>query len=283
MLKTVSGSQLIKESALMLTKSTSIQLDIESIPKKWMEDDFLRVFYDVLNTAIPPFERYVIQAMKAVKSDPRLKDETRLLKLIDIFIAQEIEHSKMHHPVKTQLQLDKLKTPRWSHKVTRWIQQKTPVSMSLASAAFIEYIGFGFFKGHIDQGVFYRPELDPEMAKLWKWHVAEEMQHSFVKLKVINHLNPNYKVKFLGMIEALIVCQFFVVVLIPEILWLDAKANNRSFIPHAAKFIKGLAQTDWGITYDRVMSYFAKDFDPEIIDSVLAKQIDQWLQEVAAN
>lgn len=263
-------------------KSKKITIDVESIEQNWCEDDFYRIFYNVLNTAIPPFERYVIKTMREVRDDPRLEHEPRLRELVDIFVRQEIEHTKMHVPVNKKIKLDQIVTGKKTEKLTRWIQRSTPLYVSVASSAFIEFVGFGFFKSHIDQEVFYDSGMHEEMAKLWKWHVAEELEHSFVKLKVINHINNSYWLKALGMIEALVVAHLFVTILVPEIVWKDAKQNNKKFLPHLWMFLKGLAKTDWGVNRESLGQYFSKDFDPEIKEAWVADVVDKWIEETSA-
>lgn len=262
--------------------SKKIDLDITSIDPHWCEDDFYRIFYNILNAGIPPFERYVIKTMREVRDDPRLEHEPRLRELVDIFVRQEIEHTKLHVPVNKQINLDKFKASVWSEKANRWIQRKTPLHMSVASSAFIEFVGFGFFESHIRKEVLYTSGMHEEMAKLWKWHTAEELEHSFVKLKVINHINNSYWLKFLGMLEALVVANLFVATLVPEVVRQDAKQHGKKFWPHLWMFMKGLAKTDWGVNRKSVGQYFSKSFDPEIKEPWVAEQIDRWIEETSA-
>ncbi|NRA42772.1 MAG: metal-dependent hydrolase, partial [Pseudomonadales bacterium] len=166
-------------------------------------------------------------------------------------------------------------TERWS----RFIQAKSPLHMSVASAAFIEFVGFGFFDSHIKKDVLNRSGMHTEMVKLWKWHIAEELEHSFVKLKVINHINNSYWLKFLGMLEALVVANLYVTTLIPAVVRQDAKHCGKKFWPHLWMFLKGLAKTDWGVNRQSVSQYFSKDFDPEIKEPWIADQIAEWIQE----
>ncbi len=262
--------------------SKKIDLAIKDIPAQWCENDFYRIFYNVLNAGIPPFERYVIKTMREVRDDPRLDDEPRLRELCDIFVRQEIEHTKAHVPVNRQIGMDNIKTGKFTEKLTRFIQRKTPLYSSVASSAFIEFVGFGFFEDHIKKDVLYSSGMHEEMAKLWKWHTAEELEHSFVKLKVINHLNNSYRLKLLGMIEALVVAHLFVTMIVPEVVYKDAKLNNKRFFPHLWMFIKGLAKTEWGVNKISVGKYFSKDFDPEIKEPWVAEQIKQWIEETKA-
>ncbi|ROR97955.1 putative metal-dependent hydrolase [Sinobacterium caligoides] len=263
-------------------KSKKINIDIDAIEKNWCEDDFYRIFYNILNAGIPPFERYVIKTMREVRDDPRLDDEPRIRELVDIFVRQEIEHTKMHIPVNRKIGLDKIKAGKFTEKITRFIQRRTPLYVSVASCAFIEFVGFGFFKSHIDKDVLYSSGMHEEMAKLWKWHTAEELEHSFVKLKVINHINNAYWLKLWGMIEGVIVAHLFVTVLIPEIVWQDAKAQNKRFLPHLWMFFKGLAKTEWGVNRHSVGQYFRKDFDPEIKQPWVAEVVEKWVAESGA-
>ncbi len=263
-------------------KSKKIKLDMESIDPDWCEDDFYRIFYNILNAGIPPFERYVIKAIRAVRNDPRLDDDPRLRELIDTFVRQEAEHSGLHIPVNRRIGMDKIATGRFTEKITRAIARKTSADVSVASAAFIEFVGFGFFRSHIERRVLYTSGMHEEMAKLWKWHIAEELEHSFVKLKVINHIRNSYWVKAWGMLEALTVAHLFVTVLIPEVVWRDAKAHNRPFLPHLLMFLKGLGNTVWGVDQESVGNYFSKDLDPEVKDPWVAEVVEQWVRETAA-
>jgi predicted metal-dependent hydrolase len=170
-------------------KSKRIKIDVEDIEPHWCEDDFYRIFYNILNAAIPAFERYVIQAMRAVRDDPRLEDEPRLRELIDVFVQQEAEHTRQHVRTNRKIGMNKIATSKFTEKITRFIQRTTPVYVSVAASGFIEFVGFGFFKSHIDRQVLYTSGMQQEMAKLWKWRIAEELEHSFIKLKVINHLD----------------------------------------------------------------------------------------------
>ena len=263
-------------------KSKRIKVDVEDIEPHWCEDDFYRIFYNILNTAIPAFERYVIQAMRAVRDDPRLEDEPRLRELIDVFVQQEAEHTRQHVRTNRKIGMNKIATSKFTEKITRLIQRTTPVYVSVAASGFIEFVGFGFFKSHIDRQVLYNSGMQQEMAKLWKWHIAEELEHSFIKLKVINHLDNSYWTKACGFVEGQVMAQLFVTALIPEIVWKDAKAHGKPFWPHLLMFLKGLGTTEWGVDRKSVGNYFSKDFDPEVKDPWVSDQIDQWVTETEA-
>ena len=263
-------------------KSKKISIDVEEIEPHWCEDDFYRIFYNILNTAIPAFERYVIQALRAVRDDPRLQDEPRLRELIDIFIQQEAEHTRQHVRTNRKIGMNKIATVKITEKITRFIQRSTPVYVSVAASGFIEFVGFGFFKSHIDRDVLYKSGMQQEMAKLWKWHIAEELEHSFIKLKVINHIDNSYWVKACGFLEGNIMSHLFVTTLIPEMVWKDAKANGKRFWPHLFMFLRGLGDTEWGVDRESVANYFSKDFDPEIKDRWVSDRINQWVTETKA-
>ncbi len=263
-------------------KSKKIQIDLEGLEPAWCDDDFYRIFYNILNAAIPAFERYVIRALGEVKKDPRLEDEPRLRQLIDVFIRQEAEHTRQHVRTNRLIGMDRIKTIQVTEKITRFIQRLTPTYVSVAAAGFIEFVGFGFFKSHIDRDVLDTSGMQHEMAKLWKWHIAEELEHSFIKLKVINHLDDAYWIKAAGFVEGNLMSQLFVTVLIPEIVWRDAKTHGKPFWPHLKMFLSGLRDTEWGVDNESLSQYFRKGFDPEIKDAWVAERIDQWVDETRA-
>ncbi len=273
------GAAATKEAGI---RSKRISVDVEEIAPDWCEDDFYRIFYNILNAAIPAFERYVIRALGEVKKDPRLNDEPRLRELINVFIRQEAEHTRQHVRTNRQIGMDQIATIEFTEKITRFIQRQTPTYVSVAASGFIEFVGFGFFKSHIDRDVLYTSGMQHEMAKLWKWHIAEELEHSFIKLKVINHLDNSYWVKACGFVEGQVMAHLFVTTLIPEIVWKDAKANGKPFWPHLFMFLRGLGDTEWGVDQESVANYFSKDFDPEIKDPWVAERIDRWVTETEA-
>ena len=265
-----------------MIKSKKISIDLEQIEHKWCEDDFYRIFYNVLNAAIPAFERYVIKSVRDVRDDPGLDDDPRLRQLADVFIEQEVAHTREHKPINKKIDLDNLVAAKWGEKFARFWQKISSNNTSLAGSAFLEFVGFGFFEDHIKKDVLYTSGMHEEMAKLWKWHVSEELEHSFIKLKVLNHLNNSYWYKFWGMVEGIILSQFLVTILIPEIVWRDAKLYNKKFFPHLWAFLKGLGDTDWGVNKESVGKYFQKDFDPEIKEPWVADQIEKWIEETKA-
>lgn len=265
-----------------LIKVKTVELKPETIDLKWCEDDFYRIFYNVLSAGIPAFERYVIKAVRDMRDDPSLDDDPRLRELADIFVQQEVAHTRAHMPVNKQLNLDNLVAAKYGEKVSRFIGRMTSKKTSLAASAFLEFVGFGFFEDHIRKDVLDTSGFHEEMQKLWKWHLCEELEHSFIKLKVLNHINNSYWYKFWGFVEGLIVSQLVITVLVPELVWRDAKLTGKKFWPHLWSFLKGLGDTDWGVNGESIGKYFAKDFDPEIKDAWVNDQIDLWIKESGA-
>jgi predicted metal-dependent hydrolase len=265
-----------------MIKVKTVNLDTPSIDQKWCEDDFYRIFYNVLSAGIPGFERYVIKAVREVRDDPALDNEPHLRELADIFVQQEVAHTRAHMPVNKQLNLDNLVAAKYGEKISRFIARFSSKKTSLAGSAFLEFVGFGFFEDHIRKDVLDSAGFHGEMQKLWKWHLCEELEHSFIKLKVINHMDNSYWYKFWGMMEALVVAQLLITILIPELVWRDAKLTGKKFWPHLWRFLKGLGDTDWGVNKKSVGNYFAKDFDPELKDPWVQGQIDKWIEESGA-
>lgn len=265
-----------------MIKVKKVKLDRASINQKWCEDDFYRIFYNILSAGIPAFERYVIKSVRDVRDDPSLDNDPRLRALADVFVQQEIAHTREHIPINKQLNLDNLVSAKYGEKISRVIQKMTSKKTSLASSAFLEFVGFGFFEDHIRKDVLDKSGFHEEMQKLWKWHLCEELEHSFIKLKVLNHMNNSYWYKFWGFVEGLIVSQLFMTILIPEIVYRDARLTGKKFWPHLWFFLKGLGDTDWGVNKESIGKYFSKNFDPEIKDPWVADQVNKWIAESGA-
>lgn len=265
-----------------MIKSKKVSIDLDKIEHNWCENDFYRLFYNVLNAGIPAFERYVIKSVRDVRDDPSLGDDPRLRELADVFVQQEVAHTREHMPINRKINLDNMVAGKYGEKIARFIAKFTSNNTSLAGSAFLEFVGFGFFEDHIEKDVLYTSGMHEEMAKLWKWHICEELEHSFIKLKVLNHINNSYWYKFWGFVEGFVVAHLFVTCLIPEVVWRDAKQNNKKFWPHLWMFLKGLGDTEWGVNGESIGKYFQKDFDPEIKDPWVSDQIDLWIKESGA-
>jgi len=91
-----------------MIKVKTVDLKTETIDQVSIEDDFYRNFYNVLSAGIPAFERYVIKAVRDMRDDPSLDDDPRLRELADIFVAQEVAHTRAHMPINKHLNLDNL-------------------------------------------------------------------------------------------------------------------------------------------------------------------------------
>lgn len=265
-----------------MIKVKTVDLKPEIIDQVSIQNDFYRIFYNILSAGIPGFERYVIKAVRDMRNDPSLDSDPRLRELADIFVAQEVAHTRAHMPINKQLNLDNLVAAKWGEKISRFYARMTSTKTSLAGSAFLEFVGFGFFEDHIRKDVLDTSGFHEEMQKLWKWHLSEELEHSFIKLKVLNHIDNSFWYKFWGMIEALIVSQLLITVLIPELVWRDAKLTGKKFWPHLWSFLKGLGDTDWGVNKTTVANYFSKDFDPELKEDWVQGHIDKWIAESGA-
>lgn len=136
-------------------------------------------------------EPYLIKVLQIAKLDLGAGDE-KLIKEIDWFIAQESQHFRQHMAFNRQLASRGYpRIPEFERKLEadyeRFLSSKS-LKFNVAYSEGFESLGTVaaqvIFK---NLGNLHR-SVDPDVAHMWKWHLAEEFEHRCVMYDVYKRL-----------------------------------------------------------------------------------------------
>lgn len=181
----------------------------EDVPRWWNHDSPLPTHLGSgLHMVFPAGERFFIRSVRHFL--PRIQDPG-LRARVDLFVGQEAAHQRAHLQAFEVLEaqgyeirshLDRYE--RWAYG---WFEPKTPWSLRLATTAALEHLTALFGELALDT-----PLLDaahPEMARLLRWHAAEEIEHRDVAFDVFQAVDGRWWVRMAGLIVALTTLPLF--------------------------------------------------------------------------
>lgn len=155
----------------------------------WMgEDPVASIFYDVLSASFPLGERFFMDAVRHYRdrTPPALQAQ------ISGFLTQEALHTREHLSFNRQIEdggynLDRIES--YLKAVLGWARTRKPVEQLAATAA-LEH-----FTAILAHGLLSDPrhlERAPvEIARLWRWHAAEEIEHKAVAYDTLLFVTRN--------------------------------------------------------------------------------------------
>jgi len=163
----------------------------EGIPRFWWGGDpFKTHFLDALSSTFPFGESFFVRSVRFYADridDPTLKAE------IGLFAGQEGQHSRLHDDhVKLLIGhgYTGLETRnRVIDKILRWQNRRSP-AMSLAVTAALEHLTAILARQVLRDTGGWLEDMDPEMARLWRWHALEEAEHKAVAFDVLMKVAP---------------------------------------------------------------------------------------------
>lgn len=253
-----------------------VNFQFNNIPKLWLNNSsVLTNFFNAMNLFLPAFESFMVRVMK--NQLPRIKN-TELEAPIRGFIKQEATHGQMHQKYNKILEAQGYKF-RTALKIadfffTEVLEKYLGSTMCLALiagfeniASIISYIGL---KSNM------LATADPTMRSLWEWHFAEEIEHSGLAFKFLNHLDNRYWMRALGgLLGATIVVVLLVFGMVLLILQYQNFASKktlndlRKFLFTEYKFI--------ALVLKDLIPYFKLKFNPE------SKHLYQYAEKVFSN
>ncbi|HZU64699.1 MAG TPA: metal-dependent hydrolase [Novosphingobium sp.] len=144
----------------------------------WLAGDpVATAWHNALSASFPRGEAYFIEAVRA----NRAGTTGALARQIDAFIAQEANHSREHHRFNRHLAeagydmagIDAALAAFMAENRSQWDV------VNLAATIALEH-----FTAIIAHDLLARPDYlagaEPEMARLWRWHAVEEIEHKAV-------------------------------------------------------------------------------------------------------
>lgn len=265
-------------SAGALPEVRNLQFAVgEKIPRYWHGGrKSVTAFFNNLSVFFPVGERFFIDSMKAHKDfikDPKLAAEARA------FYAQEGIHSREHVRYNAMLREQGYPVEAMEARIgslLRLVQRLTPVRMQLGVTCALEH--FTALMADLLLGDDKLLEgADPTMARLWRWHAAEENEHKAVAFDVFKAAGGTYAERVWTMIGATII--FWAKVLEHQVRMMHADKMLFSFPEWRALghflFVDpgGLARL-----LPTYLSYFRPSFHPWDHDNTA--MLEAWKREI---
>jgi predicted metal-dependent hydrolase len=253
-----------------------------SIPRGWLATDPLASdVVDALSLIFPEGERFFIRSVQhfaeAYENDPELRARVRG------FIGQEGRHGHEHD------RMNKALAAR-GHDVERFLalyrrlgyevfEPRTPPHIRLAMTAALEHMTATL--AEVALGTRVLDDAHPELARMLRWHAAEEIEHRAVAFDVLTKVDPRLRTRLAGVVGGSAVLLFFWGLGLATLRREDREAieitdrlASRRFWNQAAKALPRVARA--------LARYTARDFHPDEahIDPAMGERVDRAFQAV---
>jgi len=177
---------------------------LRSVPQYWYADNPIMTHTEnAFSILIPPAERFVIRSVRNFAhraTDPEFKD------LIRAFIQQEGCHARVHSEFNNSLQQFGVNVEReisYADGFFTSIQLHLPKKMQLGVTAYLEHQTAS--GAHM---LFMEPliagSMHPEMARFWRWHAVEELEHKAVAFDLFRLVGGGYFLRILSAITIIV-------------------------------------------------------------------------------
>lgn len=236
----------------------------DEIPRYWFNDNpVITHNFNGYNLLFPEFERFFVRAVLHFKDDIH---NTRLLKQIEGFTAQETNHAYAHQAYFKVLQRQGYKITRflhWYKRYARFIEYMANPKLRLALTAAAEH-----YTATIAGIVLSHPELlenvNPTMRKLVVWHSAEEVEHRSVAFDVMKAVGVNNPTRILAFLMTSFDMLLWSTLSTTMLLWQDRVSPLK-----AIRYKRQYKQQFPGINKlmrRTLLAYLRKDFHPSEFD-----------------
>ena len=220
-------------------------------------------FLEALSTMAPVVEAFFIEDVRRLL--PRIADET-LRAEGDAFLRQEAAHATMHAAFNRLLMRWGVPVNPVADSVLGWLAIVDWTSSDLRSAV---AMAGEHFLGEIGHALLSRPELldgvDPRIARLFRWHGYEEVEHKAVLFDVFHaargHGLYTYAVRIAGLWIAVVLLGVALPSVSGRILASTGVAPNRHAWRGLVRFLFGRG----GMLRNRrhaITAYHRRDFHP---------------------
>ncbi len=173
--------------------------DFDNIRDCWCDIRHMRVLWEAASLITPEAEKYVMRSVSAYNKDPIIKDNPWLKTLVDEFMEQEREHTKIHKQLNKALGMHHIDVESKMAKTLRDLTKDLSKLDALATAAALEHLFFSVIKlTFIDTGFYKDETVDPKVLDVFRWHWCEELEHHSVTLSLLAQLDTSYKARMYG-------------------------------------------------------------------------------------
>ncbi|WP_024683079.1 metal-dependent hydrolase [Pseudomonas syringae] len=187
---------LSRRSAAMLSPQSiphrSIRFTFDdSIPRYWHGGrTHTTRFFDCLSFMFPQGEKIFIESV--VHFRHLLDRGSALDKAVDDFVYQEASHIREHRAYNLLLGTQGAPVEKLERMLLRRRKEseRLPASFRLALTASLEHIT-AILSEQILRNPAFMAGADPTMARLWRWHAMEEIEHKAVAYDVLCKVERN--------------------------------------------------------------------------------------------
>jgi predicted metal-dependent hydrolase len=256
-----------------------LRFDLSDVPKAWHGGQLsVSVFFDALSVFFPEGERFFVKSVKAFKDDPRV--DVGLKAEAAAFCAQEGHHGREHDRYNDMLRAQSFPVDALESHVVRllkmasWFPKRRQLAITCALEHFTSLLGVLVLSDPAAlQGAH------PTMAKLWRWHSAEENEHKAVAFDVYKAVGGSWLVRAWSML--VVTMSFWIHVVLFHLRFMHAAGILFSLREHAALFRYLFMSPSGGLHTILVpyLRYYAPSFHPNEIDS--RPLVDEWKEGYA--
>jgi uncharacterized protein len=164
------------------------KFDFSKVRAHWAPHAEFAQKYNAASLVPAHVEPYLLKVMKLAQD--RLVPGTKLHKEADIFCKQEMQHMKQHIAFNRLLREQGYEglapiEERYAADLDRFLKTKS-LRFNLAYMEGFESTSAAGCQAWFEDFVPFREGADPEMDRLWSWHLAEEFEHRSVAFEVFH-------------------------------------------------------------------------------------------------
>jgi predicted metal-dependent hydrolase len=229
-------------------------------------------FFDNLSVFFPAGERFFIATVRAL--DGHVSDE-KLRAAMRAFCGQEGVHSREHVRYNEMLEARGYPVAQMERRVQsllRRASRRLPKRSQLAITCALEH-----FTALLGQLVLADPKIlegaDATMARLWRWHSAEENEHKAVAFDVFNAVGGTYEQRVGYMLLVTVIFWAKVADHQARMMNVDGTAFSAKEWTDLVRFLF-VEPGGMGGVARLYFEYFRRDFHPSDIDS--APLVEAW-------
>jgi predicted metal-dependent hydrolase len=244
-------------------KKRNPELDIAAALKgEWMDNHvFATAWFNAMSITFPLGEQFFINSVRHYRdriNDPKLQEEMRQ------FYSQEAVHLREHQRynellcVQRGYDLDALEGPL--RKRMAWVKKHVPAREQLAGTVAVEHLTAVLAEKALGADNLFAKAC-PAMAKLWKWHAVEEMEHKSVAFDVYRAIGGTEKMRRAAMRRSTFFLTWDILHGVRHILRRDGKLWSLKVWASGLVFLfgkEGVLRDTWRPYKD----FFREDFHP---------------------
>ena len=219
-----------------------------------------------VNLLFPHGERFFVRSVRHYLD--RIDDET-LRAEVRAFFGQEGRHAHAHEEYFDALRAQGYDIDpflRTYQKIFDWLERIHPPAFRLAVTVALEHYTAILAEGAFVERAFEQ-NVHPTMARLLRWHAAEEIEHKAVAFDVLARIAPGYPLRMTGMALATLGLGIFWIAATGTLLAQDMRAG-RALRSHDVRVMQARERSIGRDVFLRGLKEYARpDFHPHDRDN----------------